>query len=167
MTRPSPAEMNALADRLRVTLIRLGRQLRRQDPPGLHIALYSALATVACRGELALGELAEAEHVPSSAATRIADKLELAGYAIRKPNPRDRRGVNLAITPAGRQIVDERRRQGNAWLAGRLMRLDDYQRRALAGALDVLDTVLLFDDDAQAVPGSSEAAAELTGKESR
>ena len=178
MTRPSPvvdetagapalAATSALADRLRVTLIRLGRQLRRQDPPGLHITLYSALAIVAYRGELALGELAEAEHVPSSAATRIADKLEAAGYAIRKPNPRDRRGVNLAITPAGRRMVDERRKQGNAWLAGRLTRLDDGQRRALADALDVLDTVLLFDDDAQAGAGTSDAADELAGKESR
>ncbi|MHB1433807.1 MAG: MarR family winged helix-turn-helix transcriptional regulator [Streptosporangiaceae bacterium] len=162
----APAEPNALADRLRVTLIRLGRQLRRQDPPGLHITLYSALAIVAYRGELALGELAEAEHVPSSAATRIADKLEAAGYAIRKPNPRDRRGVNLAITPAGRRMVDERRRQGNAWLADRLMRLDDDQRHALADALDVLDTVLRFDADVQAGPGA-DAADELAGKESR
>ena len=119
------------------------------------------------RGHEALGELAEAEHVPSSAATRIADKLEAAGYAIRKPNPRDRRGVNLAITPAGRRMVDERRKQGSAWLAGRLTRLDDGQRRALADALDVLDTVLLFDDDAQAGAGTSDAADELAGKESR
>ena len=164
---PAPAETNALADRLRVTLIRLGRQLRHQDPPGLHITLYSALAIVAYRGELALGELAEAEHLPSSAATRIADKLEAAGYAIRKPNPRDRRGGILAITPAGRRMVDERRRQGNAWLADRLTRLDDDQRRALADALDVLDTVVLCEDDAPVGTAAKQAPDELAGKESR
>lgn len=159
----APTETNVLADRLRITLIRLGRQLRRQDPPGLNITLYSALAALAYKGELALGELADFEHVPSSAATRIADKLEHAGYAVRKPNPNDRRGVNLAITPQGRRIVETRRNQGNAWLAERLAGLSADQQRALADALDVLDVVVLWDDGNQV----DSAAQALAGKETR
>ncbi len=142
----APAETAALADRLRVTLVRLGRQLRRQDPPGLNITLYSALATVADRGEIAIGELADAEYVPPSAATRIADRLEQAGYVTRRPNPRDRRGVNLAVTDAGRGLVRDRRRQGNAWLAERLAEIDAGQLRILQQALDVLDAAALWDD---------------------
>ncbi|MBO0816924.1 MAG: hypothetical protein J2P30_17505, partial [Actinobacteria bacterium] len=41
------ADPAALADRLRLGLVRLSRQLRRQDPPGLSVTLYSALAAVA------------------------------------------------------------------------------------------------------------------------
>lgn len=161
--RQASAEIAALADRLRVTIIRLSRQLRRQDAPGLHITLYSALATLAYRGELALGELAEAEHVPSSAATRIADKLEKAGYAVRKPNPLDRRGVNLAITTEGQRVVSTRRRQGNAWLADRMARLDDSQRAVLADALDILNAVVIGDDG----PPVLSSSATDPGKETR
>ncbi|MBO0776216.1 MAG: MarR family transcriptional regulator, partial [Actinobacteria bacterium] len=137
------ADPAVLADRLRLALVRLGRELRRQDPPGLSIALYSALATLADRGELAIGELAEAEGVPSSAATRIADRLEEAGCVARRPNPRDRRGVNLALTAAGRRLVASRRVRGNAWLASRLAELPRPQRETLAEALGVLDTAVL------------------------
>jgi DNA-binding MarR family transcriptional regulator len=148
-----------LADRLRLTLVRLGRQIRRQDPPGLSIALYSALATVADHGELAIGELAEAEGVPSSAATRIADRLEEAGCVIRRPNPRDRRGVNLAITGEGRRLVRERQDRGNAWLAARLAGLSLAQRQTLADALGVLDAALADSES----PAAPEAVAEGAG----
>ncbi|MHB2028995.1 MAG: MarR family winged helix-turn-helix transcriptional regulator [Acidimicrobiales bacterium] len=136
-----------LADRVRVTMVRLGRQLRRQDPPGLNITLYSALATVADHGELAIGELADAEHLPSSAATRIADRLEETGYVLRRPNPRDRRGVNLSITTQGHRLVEERRKLGNAWLTRRLDRLSVSQNRTLSEALGLLEALVLEADE--------------------
>jgi DNA-binding MarR family transcriptional regulator len=153
-----------LADSLRLALVRLGRQLRRQDPPGLSVTLYSALATVAERGELAIGELAEAERVPSSAATRIADRLEAAGYVARQPNPRDRRGVILRITAQGRRLVADRQARGNAWLAGRLAGLTAAQRGTLARALGVLDALVLRDEEprAAAQPRPAVAPAGLT-----
>lgn len=140
------AQPAVLADRLRLALVRLGRELRRQDPPGLTVTLYSALATIADRGELAIGELAEAEGVPSSAATRIADRLEESGHVARQPNPRDRRGVNLTITAKGRGLVEDRRGRGNAWLASRLAELTPAERGTLAEALGVLDTAVLQDE---------------------
>lgn len=154
------ADPAVLADRLRLALVRLGRELRRQDPPGLSITLYSALATIADRGELAIGELAEAEGVPSSAATRIADRLEDTGHVARQPNPRDRRGVNLAITAEGRRLVDNRRTRGNAWLASRLAELAPAQRGTLAEALDVLDSAVLRDEKTRAATGAVRATAE-------
>lgn len=138
-----------LADRLRVTVVRLGRELRRQDPREMTITLYSALATLADRGEVAIGELADAERLPSSAATRIADRLEQAGYLMRRPNPADRRGVLLGITAAGRRLVAERRKRGNAWLAGRLAGLSLDERRALGEALGVLEAVLAWDEQSR------------------
>jgi DNA-binding MarR family transcriptional regulator len=153
--RTDPASTAALAERLRLTLVRLGRRVRRDDPPGLSITLYSALAVVAESGELAIGELADAERVPSSAATRIADKLEEAGWVTRRPNPQDRRGVNLAVTAAGQRLVEDRRKRGNAWLATRLAGLTPAQQQTLADALDVLDTM--------ASDGASVAGPELVG----
>lgn len=141
----SPADPAELAERARLTLVRLGRQVRREDPPDLSITLYSALTVVAQRGEMAVGELADAEGLPSSAATRIADKLEEAGLVARRPNPQDRRGVNLAITAEGLRLVEDQRRRGNAWLATRLASLTPSQRQLLADALDVLDMAVPLD----------------------
>lgn len=151
-----------LADRLRLALVRLGRELRRQDPPGLSVTLYSALATIADRGEIAIGELAEAEGVPSSAVTRIADRLEEGGQVARRPNPRDRRGVNLAITAEGRRLVDNRRARGSAWLAARLAELAPAQRKTLAEALGVLDAAVLRDEKTCAAAAAATATTEGT-----
>lgn len=142
-----PRDPTALADRLRVTMVRLGRQLRRQDPPVPNITLYSALATVADHGELAIGELAAAEHLPSSAASRIADRLEEAGWVCRHPNPQDRRGVNLSVTAEGQRLIEQRRTQGNAWLTARLVRLTPSQHCTLSEALCLLEALVLGDDE--------------------
>lgn len=152
-SQAAPPDAVVLADRLRLALVRLGRQFRRQDPPGLSATLYSALAAVADRGEMAIGELAEAEGVPSSAATRIADRLEEAGYVNRRPNPRDRRGVILSITAEGGALVENRRARGNAWLTGRLAELTPAQRQTLAEALGVLNEVVLADEGSCAAAG--------------
>lgn len=159
-TADAAAEPTALAERLRLTIVRLGRQLRRDDPPGLTITLYSALSVLADQGELAVGELAEAEGVPASAATRIADRLEEAGWLARRPNPRDRRGVNLALTAQGRQLVADRRQRGNAWLADRLAGLTQSQRRSLADALGVLDAAVAVDEAPPAAGNAMTTAVE-------
>jgi len=57
-------EMSAphmLAARLRLSMVRLSRQLRRMDPSELTIAQFSALATVVRSGPLGIGHLAEIE----------------------------------------------------------------------------------------------------------
>ena len=137
-TAPGP-----LANRLRVAMVHLGRQLRRQDPPGMSVTQHLALATVAKHGQMAIGDLAEAERLPSSAATRLADRLEEAGLVVRSRDPHDRRGVQLVITEAGRRMVEERRTAGNAWLAERLSQLSDAERAGLAAALDMVERVVL------------------------
>ncbi len=135
-----------LAGEIRTVVVRLARQLRRQDLRGLTVTLYSALVTVAAASELPIGTLAEAERLPSSAATRIADRLEEEGLVERRRNPNDRRGVNLAITPAGRAVVDELRATHNAWLAARLERLSDSERATLAEAAGLLGALLADDE---------------------
>jgi DNA-binding MarR family transcriptional regulator len=142
------------AERLRLVMIRLRRQLHRRDTLGLSIELYSALATVVFRKGLSMGDLALAEHLPPSAATRLVDRLEEAGLVVRRPNSRDRRGVLLEATAEGRQRLAERRRIDNIWLADRLGRLTREQRSTVSRALDALEAVVLRD------PHSSEVTAD-------
>ena len=129
-----------LAARLRLSMVRLSRQLRRMDPSELTIAQFSALATVVRSGPLGVGHLAEIEGLPSPAATRLADKLEVAGLIARRMNPADRRGVQLMATPKGTKLLERRARIGNAWLAGHLSALNKADRLALERAVTLLES---------------------------
>ncbi|MGD0441625.1 MAG: MarR family transcriptional regulator [Acidimicrobiales bacterium] len=130
----------ALAARLRLSMVRLSRQLRRVDPSELTIAQFSALATVVRCGPLGVGNLAEIEGLPSPAATRLADKLELAGLIARRMNPADRRGVQLVSTPEGTELLERRARIGNAWLSGHVRALSKADRAALERAVTLLES---------------------------
>jgi DNA-binding MarR family transcriptional regulator len=148
----------ALAERLRLAMIRLSRQLRRHDPPELSIAQVSGLASVVHAGPLGVGRLAELEDLPSPAATRLADKLEAAGLVVRQATPGDRRGVQVAATSAGTDLLARRARAGNAWLAERLAALSESDRGALERAVGVLESL------AAERPGTEPAAVEGPGR---
>lgn len=129
-----------LAGRLRLSMVRLSRQLRRMDPSELTIAQFSALATVVRSGPLGIGRLAEIEGLPSPAATRFADKLEEAGLVARQANPSDRRGVQLVATTEGIALLDRRAQLGNAWLAQHLSALSQADRLAVERVVTVLES---------------------------
>jgi len=131
---------HVLAGRLRLSMVRLTRQLRRLDPSDLTITQISALATVVSSGALNVGRLAEIERLPSPAATRLADILEDAGLISRQANPADRRSVQLVATPAGSALIARRTRVGDAWLAERLGALSETDRRAIERAVAVLES---------------------------
>jgi DNA-binding MarR family transcriptional regulator len=135
-------------------MVRLSRQLRRQDPSELSIAQLSALATVVASGPLGVGQLAEIEALPSPAATRLADKLEEAGLVARRANPTDRRGVHLVATAKGAELLARRAQVGNAWLAERLGRLSAADRSALERVVALLESLATErPDDLPAVAG--------------
>lgn len=130
-----------LADRLRLSMIRLSRQMRRNDPSELSMTQLSLLATVVREGPLGVGQLAEIENLPSPAVTRLADKLEAAGYVQRQVNPGDRRGVLVTATSAGRGLLARRQRTENAWFAERLAALGSADRAALERTVGVLEAL--------------------------
>ncbi len=133
---PFPA--GVLAGQVRRAIVLLWRQARRQAPSELTIAQLSALATVVRSGPIGVGQLAEAEALPSPAVTRLADKLEEAGLITRRPNPADRRGVLLAATTAGTRLMARREQASNTWLAERLEALPASDRLALEKAVPAL-----------------------------
>ena len=132
-----------LAGRLRLATTRLARRLRQEADAGLTPSQLSALAVVDHRGPLTLGALAEIEQVAPPSATKVVAKLEAEGLVERTVDPTDRRFVLVAITDAGRALMDRSRQRRTAWLAGRLHRLDPARRADLVAALDVLEELSL------------------------
>jgi len=55
---------------------------------------------------LTMGELGKILGVPLSTATRMVDWLVERGYAVRMPDPEDRRIVRIALTDTGRHLQD-------------------------------------------------------------
>ena len=132
----------ALAARLRIATMRLGRRLSREGEGSLSPAEVSALATVSRREPIGLGELANLEQVRPPTMTRIAASLEERGLVARLADQGDRRRAYLETTAAGRQLVQRNRRRKNAYLARKLRRVDARDLQALEEAVGTLERLL-------------------------
>lgn len=77
---------------------------------GLQPGEFDVLATLRRSGEpymLSPTKLYEAAMISSGGMTNRLDRLERAGFVERRPDPNDRRGKLIALTPAGKQVIDE------------------------------------------------------------
>ncbi len=127
--------------RLRVSLARLSRRMRRHQLAGLTPTQLAALATVERAGPLRLGDLAAAEGIAPSTLTRMVAVLEDLGYVQRDADPKDARASTLAITPKGHETLERLREEGTALLTQWLLLLTAEQRAALATALPALEAL--------------------------
>lgn len=130
-----------VADRLRHAVARLARVLRQQDEGGFGATFTAALASVANRGPLTLGELAVAEHVAPPTMTKVVEKLEANGFVTRQVDTNDRRVTRVTATDAGVRHIEATRERRTAWMASQLDRLDDDQLARLTDAVDVLEAL--------------------------
>jgi DNA-binding MarR family transcriptional regulator len=77
---------------------------------GLQRGEFDVLATLRRSGApymLSPTRLYEAAMISSGGMTNRLDRLERAGLVERRPDPNDRRGKLIALTDAGRRVVDE------------------------------------------------------------
>lgn len=131
-----------LADRLRLSVGRLARRLRQQSLGGLTPSQRSVLSTLSRHGPVPMSRLAQLESISRPAATRITDRLEEKGLVERRPHPDDRRSAVAEITPEGLSLLEEGRRERTAFLSRRLAKLSREDRRRLAEAIEVLDSLV-------------------------
>ena len=127
--------------RLRVSLARLSRRMRRHQLAGLTPTQLAALSTVERAGPLRLGDLAAAEGIAPSTLTRMVAVLEDLGYVQRDADPKDARASTLAITPKGHETLERLREEGTALLTQWLLLLTAEQRAALAAALPAIEAL--------------------------
>jgi DNA-binding MarR family transcriptional regulator len=77
---------------------------------GLNSSTFDVLATLRRSGapfRLSPSDLMATMMVTSGTMTNRIDQLEKQGLVERLPNPDDRRGLIVALTPKGRSLVDE------------------------------------------------------------
>ncbi len=95
-------------------ILRLAGHLQRGaeealKPFGLSLWQFDVLATLRRSGApylLSPTQLMRAVMLSSGAMTNRLDRLESAGLVKRQPDPSDRRGVLITLTPEGHRLVD-------------------------------------------------------------
>lgn len=137
--RVSTAQLAVL---LRDAVTRVNRRMRQTRPVGdLTHSQISALQSLDLGGALTPRELAEAERVQPPTLTRIVSRLEELGLVARTPHPSDGRQVILALSPAGRELLEGYRRTRDEWLAQRLLELSAEERDTVARAAEILSRI--------------------------
>ncbi|MEJ7832182.1 MAG: MarR family transcriptional regulator [Nocardioides sp.] len=107
---------------------------------GLGEGEFDVLATLRRTGapfELTPGELAATTMVSSGAVTKRVDRCIAQGWATRRTSDRDARGRVIALTPAGRKLIDAAFEAHMANEHRLVAGLGDLERARLARLLEV------------------------------
>jgi DNA-binding MarR family transcriptional regulator len=128
----------AVADRLRPTLLRLGRELRREKIAGVSPHQVSLLVAIKYSPGVTVGELAAEERVSTAAMSKRVSRLERDGLVARTPSETDRRCVGLTLTEDGQRTLRRVRSRRTAWLASRLGALTPEELAAVGAAAEPL-----------------------------
>src|SRR6059058_967961 len=101
---------DTLAIDLRTAVMRTSRRLRVEATgevitPGQ----YTVLAQLDSVGPRTPRELAKREHVQAPSMTRIVNALADQGFVSRTTHPEDGRQIKVAITPAGKAVLEQAR----------------------------------------------------------
>jgi DNA-binding MarR family transcriptional regulator len=145
---------------------RLSREIERRLEPvyaasGLESGWYDVLATLRRAGppyRLRPTDFGAALMLTSSGTTKRLDRLEAAGHITRKPDPTDRRGVLITLTPSGRRLIDKATVKHLENEHSILSGLTPTQRRQLADLLRKLHVTLA------PLPDGQEPAAQRRGR---
>ncbi|MFB7666347.1 MarR family winged helix-turn-helix transcriptional regulator [Kitasatospora sp. NPDC056138] len=82
----------------------LGERLRTEH--GLATSQFEFLRIIRDRADCRVNDLAHEVAITVGATSKAVDRLENAGWVCRRPNPADRRSSLIALTPAGRDVLD-------------------------------------------------------------
>ena len=128
-------------------LIAADRRLRARDPQqhgDLSHGQVRALFLFKCDEEVTAGTLAKRADLSPASMTAMLDALEKAGMVTRRRSETDRRQVIVALTPAGRERLEERRA---AWQARWAERMSHHSEEELETAARVSRTLAAMLDE--------------------
>lgn len=120
-------------------------------PRDMSLTTAATLYFLESAGPQRVTQLAAREGVAQPSMTSLVDKLEVAGFAERRPDPTDARAVLVALTAAGRRYVRERRGIGAHLLSTAIHDLPDDQTSLLLAALPALEALVTL-TQSQACP---------------
>ena len=147
------------------TLVAVATQSLGAVAEDITLAQYRALVVLASRGPQRLVDLAAALEVTPSTAGRMSDRLVRKGLIRRQRSRADRRSVQVSITAAGREVVDQATARRRALLAQILGKLPAGQQATVASAFGAFATAAGEVPDSQ-WPAADSAALDGAGRRS-
>ncbi len=133
----TPADVTDLVELSRLLVSVAYRSLEAPEQ-ALPLPQFRALTVLSRYGPCTAGGLAEALDQVGSTVTRICDRLVAAGLVTRQNRPDNRREVEIEVTQAGRQLVEQVLAARAAELEQMLRRMRPASRAALATLLPEL-----------------------------
>jgi MarR family transcriptional regulator, organic hydroperoxide resistance regulator len=109
---------------------------------GLTYQQYNVLRVIDTQGPIGQAEVARRLLVTAPVVTRLATTLAEGGLLVRRPDPKDRRAVKLALTPAGRRRARAMRAELLEAARELLEPLPREHREAVEAALGELQILL-------------------------
>jgi DNA-binding MarR family transcriptional regulator len=138
----TPQTTNELAVGIRSVIGRLSRGLRQAGSQSdLSPSQYEVFGTIARRGDLKLSDLAAIEGINPTLLSRIVAKLEADQLVKRAPDAEDRRVAHVVPTAKGRRRYEQIRNARTDAVSLAIAGLTDAERRRLAAALPVLESL--------------------------
>ena len=132
--------MQSADAQLTAVLERLVRMVRRLATAGdLSVPAAAVLTRLTREGPHRLTDLAAGEGVAQPGMTQLVTRLERDGLVRRTASADDGRVVLVQVTPAGEELVAQRRAQRTQALRRLLAQLDRADRDAIRAALPALD----------------------------
>ncbi|MCZ4150673.1 MarR family transcriptional regulator, partial [Escherichia coli] len=104
MEKETWEQLTRADDLFRKMVRRFVKERDRVSVEGVTLPAMLILQKIIRDGEQRLGDLAEQMDFTSGAITALSDKLEAAGYTVRRRKEDDRRTVLLDITAKGREM---------------------------------------------------------------
>jgi DNA-binding MarR family transcriptional regulator len=140
VTAATKTTIAELASLLRPSLLRLTRVVRNQRvDTSVTLTQLSAMGTLMKSGPMSAGELATCEKVQPPSMTKVLANLEERGLVRRDAHPGDKRQAIIAITDAGRALLDSERRSRDEWLTRQLATLTPAERALLERVVPIMD----------------------------
>jgi|JI10StandDraft_1071094.scaffolds.fasta_scaffold674061_2 DNA-binding MarR family transcriptional regulator len=139
---PRPVDLFTKLSRTGLLLDALQRECL--DPHGLAFAEYSVLRILQAEPKRRLSPSRLAERIvrTTGAVTKLVDRLESAGLAVRRRDENDGRAVHVQLTAAGNRLANAASRAYTAGRARILAELGPDEIRTTMASLDRLIDVL-------------------------
>lgn len=103
---------------------------------GISLAQLFVLQQLAQRSADSLNELADRTATHQSSVSVVVRRLVERGYVSRTPSSADKRRIEIAVTPAGRELLARAPRTVSMELTDALQRMPQEDREALAELLE-------------------------------
>ncbi|WP_216897901.1 MarR family winged helix-turn-helix transcriptional regulator [Nocardia alni] len=144
----NPGDVSESAARASRELRTLVGRLRRRihelaDNRELTPTQTAVLSRLGKHGDASASELAAAERVRPQSMAATLGVLEERGLIQRRSDPRDGRKQLVSLSPAGREIFDDRVRSGREWLSRQLEEsFTEAERQQVLASLALLERLI-------------------------